>query len=382
MAPLVGNRREKIVRLIDHSLGRSAIRIISGPTTGRKVAGKYWLGALTYVEPLIRQADRLLTMAGTAAQYDALPMLKHWRNAQSTGDKEDVEDTFLGDVWELDVEDSQQGLGREDVDVLFQPTFGEKTLQLLQFQLARIEKISGAVEVLEGVLGPSGMPAWSRNAAIEVAKSKLQPMTDAIVAADLDAAELILRAVEKHGEPVILFHRKKGQIKLDPEDTRGFAPILKSEFALRLPSNWRADLQLGTELIVQTMQNNVPIAPDWIMEQLMNIKQPYLMFKRWAKWKALMDPKIIQALVQHKMDELQIDIAEDEGIPVEEFMGMNPGDFPPGLQQAVQQQMQNQQGVSQNGRRMNLGPDAKGRGQANAALRQQAGNQPTPTGPS
>jgi hypothetical protein len=312
-------------------------------------------------------------MAGTAAKFDSLPIFKYFRQSDIEGEGAQGEDEIFldGDVVQFNVE--ADGRGREDMEALHQPQYGEKTLNLLQFQLNRIERISGAAEVLEGALGPSGMPAWSRRAAIDVASARLQGTTDGVVASDLDAASLALKATEEFGEKIVLFNKDKGKIVLDPEEVKDLSPILKSEFALLLPQSKIVNWQLMMEMITQVNANNVPLSTGWIMENVGNIPQPEKQWEGWIQWQAMTDPRIRQMLVTNKIKELEADIAEEEGMALEDFMAIPPEDLPPGVQQLLANRLAGAQ--AQNGATTQPPPQLQGALQSGAGFGQSGNRQ-------
>ncbi|KKK49828.1 hypothetical protein LCGC14_3131130, partial [marine sediment metagenome] len=193
--------KDNILRTHEHKMGRSVVRISPG-LTREKEKGHYWLSALQHVSSLITAADRMLSMAATAAKFDAMPPMKRFTSsdtggAGATGKTEWVAE---GDIIDFPMSDQGQRLG--DIEAMIQPRFGEKTQALVAFLLGRTERISGAVEAMEGLF--SAETAWATNYAVEVATSRHSPLTRNVVAADMDDGAMILRAVEVSGEPLIL----------------------------------------------------------------------------------------------------------------------------------------------------------------------------------
>lgn len=348
----------KILRTFEHNMGRSVVRLISGASTGRHIQGQHWKSALFNVASLIQNADRLLTLAGTAVEMNTLPLMKRLR-IKNTDDQVPQDESYLsGDIWDVWL-DTNTGKF-EDIAPIFQTNGAKDTLDIVFSLLDRIATISGAVEVLSGAQGPAGQPAWNLAASIDQAQSTVQPITDAIVRADISDAEMILASVEQLGEKITLFHKDGSEIALDPEKVRGFAPILKAEYQVHLPAAEIARLQTGMELMASAVQGNIPISPFWTMEKYMGIEQPWEMYKDWIEVKALMDPKVVSTLVAHRLELLGVDLADELGMTAAEAMERLE-ELPPEAQQVVQQR---------------IGTQVNGPNQAGMPFNRQPGNQP------
>lgn len=357
-------KEDTLLRTVEHKLGRPAIRILPGMTTGRKEPGRYWLSAIFHVRDLIKAGDRRLSEAATASKFDALPMFK-MRLQELGGKASEVVKALAGDIFLLKTD--RDGMKAEDIEPLYQPQFGEKTQELAAFILARIERMTGAVPSLEGDFGPTGMPAWSRNFSAELAKRKFAPLTDAIVAADLDAAEQIIRSTVAWGEPISLARRKGdegGNIVLDPLKLENWEPVLKSEFRLQLPINRRADLDLMVSIMERSRASGLPISPAWLMETLGGIEQPWQMYKEALTWDWALSAEVKSFYLRQLLSEAEIQ--DDEGMSVQEFMTNFAEKMPPGAAQAIMQRAGG-----------GMGPDAQGMVQAGSTFGRPPGG-PTP----
>ena len=318
------------LRNYEHGLGRPAIRILPGMTSGIKQPGKYWQSVLEDVRSLIPQVDRRLSEAATASKFDSLPLFKQWLNQGS--DAEGMSKFFEGDIIPLQQQVGEQP--KEDIEPLFSPQFGEKTLMLAQFGLARIERISGAVESLEGAFGPSGQPAWSRNFAVEIAKAKFSELTDAVVASDVDAGDSIMRAVKAFGELV----KVAPLILLDPADMSNFRVGLKGEYKIRVPVNKRADWDLGMSMMERARQAGLPLSPATIMAEFMDIQDPFREYEDTLVWDFLLSPQIKELYQNRLVKELEGDLADAEGMDIEEFLEATK-DWPDELRQPILQEV-------------------------------------------
>ena len=308
---------DKIVRRFRHNLGRSAIRILPGAVSGRREDGRYWRSALFQVAPLIKNADRLLTLGGTSIEMDALPVLKRRRFLNPEGEQLATEQTYrAGDIW--DVWMDQDTGNAEDIAPVIQSNGATDVLNMVLLLLERTATISGAVEALEGGLGPSGMPAWSKNASIEAAKGKLQPITDGIVNADLDAAEMIISSVVELNEKIDLFNKDTGKVTLDPEKLKGFKAALKADYQLKMPTNWRADFDLGLSAMERGKASGLPIDPFYVMERFMGIEQPFLHWIDSIERAALTSDEMKAYLTGKQFELLATRNEEEQGLTAQE----------------------------------------------------------------
>lgn len=318
---------DKILRSEEHQLGVPAIQILPGATSGRKEPGRFWQGVSDGSIALIKAANRRLSEAATASKFDALPIFKMWlqeENLLDEGSSSDRSDMFQGDLWSFRTANQAEGLEKEDVEALFNPQFGEKTLALAQFALQRAERNSGALEALEGVSGPSGEAAWSRNSIIEQAKMKHSRLSQAVSASDLAAAEQISRCIQAFGEDVHLtpMYGKGPRIVLKPDELANFRMVLKSEYKMKLPVSRRADIQLGVSTMQQCKEAGLPISPAWIMENVMDIAHPMEEFKRSVTWDLLMSDESKAYYRKLLQQESEMDLAEEEGMEIQELMDL------------------------------------------------------------
>ena len=324
---------DKIIRSQEHGLGTPAIQITPGVVSGRKEPGRYWQGVSDASIALIEAANRRLSEASTASKFDALPMFKSWAQENGIfgeGANADNNINLSGDIIPLRPE--MDGMGKEDIEPLFQPRYGEKTLAMAQFALARAERNSGAVEALEGATGPSGEPAWSRNSIIEQSKMKHSRLAQGVSAADVAAADQISRCIQAFGEDVYLTtQRGKGpKIVLRPDDLKDYRAVLKSEYKMKLPVSRRADIQLGVSVMEQAKRSGIPISPAWVMENVMDISQPMEEFKRSITWQLLQSEESMAFYKKLLVKESEMDLAQDEGMDMVELLELaESGQLPP-----------------------------------------------------
>jgi hypothetical protein len=338
-----GAANDRVLRSIEHGMDVLPIRILPGPTSGQKKPGRYWLGPGFHMRKLVKAADRALSLALTASKFDALPNMKMWLQETALleeGAMNDRADWKEGDV--IDLRAGRDGLEREDILPLIQPQFGDKTLALAQYALARCERLSGAQEALEGAFGPSGQPAWSRNHAHEVATAKQSTLIDGVTGADLDAAEMVIRCTLAWGEPISLKPIKRGQaasaIILDPEVLQNYTPVLKSTYKLKLPVNKRADYDLGMSLIERAKASKVPVSVGWVMEEIMGIEQPFEHMQEAYEWQFLMSDEMQAFYTRQLVQDVEADLAGDESMGLADLGALaENGQIPQGAAQQLMQ---------------------------------------------
>jgi len=311
----------KLIRPIEHGLGVPAIQITPGQTSGKKEPGRYWQGVADSSIALIKAGNRRMSEAATASKFDSLPIFKHWMQENSMlgeGASADDEIAFNGDI--IDLRGGSEGLEKEDIEPLFMPRFGDKTLALGQWLYNRAERNSGAVEALEGAAGPSGEPAWSRNSVIEQSKMKQSRLSSGVAGADVAAADMISRCIQSFGEDVYLTPKGRGpKIILKPSQLKDYRIVLKAEYKMKLPVSFRADFQLGISAMEQAQRAGLPISPALVMERIMDIQRPMEEFKRSVTWRLLMSPKSQAYYENLLVKESEQDLSEDEGAGVDEL---------------------------------------------------------------
>src|SRR5437667_2113410 len=339
-----------MLRTMEHNLGVPAIQIVPGVTSHRKEPGRFWVGIADSSISLIKAANRRLSEAATASKFDSLPIFKMWlqdSNLLEEGDNADTTSMFQGDLWQLRA-GGTEGMEKEDITALFNPQFGEKTLALAQFALARSERNSGAVEALEGATGPSGEPAWSRNSIIEQSKMKQSRLSQAVAASDLSAAEMISRSIISFGEDVPLTNTGKGpQIVLKPDQLKSYRVVLKSEYKMQLPVSRRADIQLMVSTMEQIKMAGLPLSPAWVMENVGDISRPLEEFKRSLTWELLMSDESKAFYKQLLVKESELDLAQEEGMGLGELQQLvASGQLPPQIAQQFAQLVSTPKGGS------------------------------------
>ncbi len=318
-----GTFPDKIIRKIEHKMGRCPIRITAGFTGTYKSPATYWRSVLHDVRFMIEQADARFSEAATASKFSAVPWLKYWR--QSKDEETDpaavqaaIQKEMGGDVLTLDPGDGKEG--REDIEVLQFPDLGPG-IELGQFQLQEIRRKTGATDAIEGLPGPAGQTAWARNFSAQLGRSQFSELTDAVVAYDIDTMEQIMRAASAFGEDIPLTRHddKGGQIILKPADLEHFSVGLKGEFKLRLPTDTRATVEQGISILERVKAGNLPIDEFWIMEQFLDIKQPTQHFKDSLKTKFMISEEMFAWQMKQLLQEVDVGLADAEGISLEQF---------------------------------------------------------------
>lgn len=336
-----GQFADKIIRKIKHKMGRCPIRITAGFTGTWKAPGTYWKGILNDVRFRIEQVDARFSEAATASKFSAIPWLKFWRQNKDESITPDevqanIKKMLAGDVIDLDPGDGQEG--REDVEVLQFPDLGPG-IELGQFGLQEIRRDTGVTDAIEGLPGPSGQTAWARNFSAQLARSQFAEMTDAVVAYDIDTMEQIMRAVAAFDEDIPLTRHddEGGQIVLKPSDLEHFEVVLKGDYKLRLPQDRRATIEQGISILERIKVGNLPLDEFWAMEEFLDIEQPALHFKNALKTKFILADETFNWQMKQLLQEVDISLADQEGISLEQFEQQFAGRVPDQIAQLVRQ---------------------------------------------
>lgn len=339
--------QDHILRVLEHNLGRCAIRVLPGMTTGRREPPYYWKPVIATARPLIEGADRLLTRAATSARFDAFPLLKEHVNPgqpedEGDGAKGEVREFMEGDVLTYDAGDPQAGRGREDIEAVFQPAHGDQTRELVLFNLGRAERMHGATEAIEGSAGSSTEPAWSRSFRAELAKGQLRPLTNRVISAAIDLAETLGRAVIAFDEPIVLAKlddkgQRKGDIILEPDELRRYEPKLQGTYNVQIPANRRADIDLAMKLMIDSVQADVPMSPKLVYEDLMGVENYWTeIYQPWLEMRFMLSEEVKAIQTKDIAEQFEARIAGDEGMSLAEF-GQQAGNLPPQIAQLIQQ---------------------------------------------
>jgi hypothetical protein len=331
-----GAKDTKILRSIEHHMNRCPIRILAGKTGTSKVPGEFWKSVLHDVRFMIPQLDRRASEAATASYVSVMPWLKGWFQ-DDEGDEggSRIMKLLQQDFVQLRAGDTTTGEGREDIAAIHIPEFGKQNAELIGLLRDTIRDQTGAHEALSGGALAASMPAWSLNQITEQAKSRLKELTTAIVAAHIDHAETLMAAVEAFGEPIVLMRgdEKGGTVTLDPKDLDNWVPRLKGEFKLQAPVSQIAMIQNAIATMTQIVQHRLPIDLFWVEETMLDIEQPYEMFKNSEATRFLLSEEMAAWRMQILLEEADVELAGDEGMSMEEFDGR--GKLPPGVNQTV-----------------------------------------------
>ena len=336
------------LRQIEHKMGRCAIRIIPGMTTGKKEPGKYWKSSLYAVADMIIQAERVASMVLTSEKLRTLPTtLAYLRNAVGQGGEltdgalARMRQMMESDMWLLDAGDPQQGVPAEKMEPFAQPTATPEAMNFLGFVLGRISRTSHTPGVLEGDMGGANTPAWSVNFAAETAAGGLADLTLAVGAGHIDAAEGIMRAISAFGENVPLTQFKDENAKniiLKPEQLAQYLPVLKTEMRAKVPINKRADYALGLQFLEAAKNGAAIPSITWIAETFFGIERPHEMAKEKVTWDIMTSQTITDALAKDVLQEAQVEVAGDEEMGDEQAMQLL-AQIPEPLRSALAQRM-------------------------------------------
>lgn len=335
----LGSYPDKIIRKIEHKMGRCPIRITAGFTGTYKEPGVVWKSVLHDVRFMIEQTDARFSEAATASKFSAIPWIKLWRRSKEeditpAAVQASIETMLSGDVIDLEPADGQEG--REDVEVLQFPPLGPG-IELGQFGLQEIRRKTGATDAIEGLPGPVGGTAWERNFSAQLGRSQFAELTDSVVAYDVDTMEQIMRATTAFGEdiPLTRHDEEGGQIVLKPEDLEHFEAVLKGEFKLRLPEDKRATVEQGIGILERIINGNLPLDAFWAMETFLDIKQPTQHYKDALKTKFILAEETFNWQMKQLLSEIDIGLADVEGISLEQFEQQFAGRVPPQIAELI-----------------------------------------------
>ena len=328
------------LREIEHKMDACLIRILPGEVSGVKEPGHYWQSVLRKGKNLIKIADRLYSLAATASKFDSLPTMIHWKvqDLSQPGAAGDMEVVLEGNV--IEAEMSPEGKELEQWKPFVQPQFGDKTHNLAREILQRAASVSGAHEILAGPAPVSNEAAWARHEAVETAKAQFSGLTSAVIAADVDAAEMIMRAVQAFGLPILLKGKgeEKGgiEIELDPKELKGHVARLKGDYQMRLPINQIALAQTGLNMLERVLDPTkpLPINPEWVLAKYFQIEQPWEHMEANLMWRMIMSPGTQAALEAQFREQADIELAEERYMPAEQAMAQF-GNIPPEIAQQL-----------------------------------------------
>ena len=330
-------RADHVLRTLEHGLGKCAIRILPGMTTGIEEPGHYFKSVLYHDINICEAIDKRASEAATASHYSAMPMFKAWLHDQGLdeeGSRKFIEHVLMGDVIHLHPQIETQG--QENIEPLFIPQFGQHTQSLMHILLARSAQISGATEGLEGSLGPAGQAAWARALIVDIAYTHFGSLTEAVVDADQDRGDTLIRAVSAGGEKITLNPRgsRDSAIYLEPEQLRDWATYLKGEYKLNLSQNKLGLADAGVSFMERAKQSGLPISLGWIMENYMNIDQPAQHLEDALVWDFMTSEEVKAWQMKRLLEEADVVLGEEETMGMAQFQQMAAG-LPPQVQQAL-----------------------------------------------
>ncbi|MCH8937403.1 MAG: hypothetical protein IIB90_16940 [Gemmatimonadetes bacterium] len=327
--------------LTEHGLGRCAIRILPGATTGRKEPPYYWRSILYPVMGLLEEIDKLASRAATAAKFDSFPILVEHINelaveTEGDGTRGEIRKFRDGDILTYNAGNSQTGEGREGIAPLFQPQSSEQTRELLIWALDRAGQITGASPALEGQITPN-TAAWSHNWSSEQAKRKLAPLTSAVIARAIDVSESLIGAVEAFGETIPLSRPEgKSGILLDPSKLADWRPSIAGTYDAKMPTNFRADMDSAMAILRDSKELGVP-SPQWIMEKFAGIDNFWQHVQETMETQIVLDSKMQETRMKIMRDRLEADIEEDVGMGMDELEASG---LPEDIKELMRQRLQ------------------------------------------
>ena len=329
--------KEYVLRTIEHEMNCCPIVIHEGQTTATKEPGKYYKGVLYDVRELIVAMDKRASEAATGSKYAMLPIFKRWlqnRGQDSEGSESDVEQVFMGDVIDLNAADGE--LGQENMEPLYIPNFGIKTIEQVGLLRAICAQLSGATDQLEGTAGPTNQAAWARSQIIELATSHFKPLTSSIQAADIKRYEMLIEALAVHGQRISLNPRgsKPSAIFLETENLRNWAPYLTTGFRLQIPRNKLGMVDMGMGLLERNAQGKFYLSSVRIKREYMEVDNPELEMEEELTWELLMSDEAVASRKKRFLKEVDIAASQAEAQTLEQLQQSG---LPPQVIQALMQ---------------------------------------------
>ena len=329
--------KEYVLRKIEHGMNCCPIVIHDGQTTATKEPGKYYKGVLYDVRELIVAIDRRASEAATGSKFSNLPIFKRWlqnRGQDSEGSEADVSVVPMGDVIDLNASDDE--LGQEDMQPLYVPNYGMKTIEMVGMLRGICAQLSGATDQLEGAAGPTNQAAWARFQIVGLATNHFKPLTSAVQAADIKRHEMLIEALAVHGQRISLNPRGKedSAIYLDTENLRNWAPYMTAAYRLQIDRNRLGMIDMGMGLLERNKQGNHGIDPAWIKQEFMEIDNPALQMERSLTWQLLESDIVTAKREKDFLKDVDISTGQNEAMSLEELMQ---SDLPDAVKQALMQ---------------------------------------------
>jgi len=329
--------KEYVLRTIEHGMNRCPIYTLAGHTTADKTPGKYYKGVLYDVRELIVAMDKRASEAATGSKYAMLPIFKRWlqnRGQDSEGSEADVEQMFMGDVIDLNAADGE--LGPENMEPLYIPNFGIKTIEQVGLLRAICAQLSGATDQLEGAAGPTNQAAWARHQIVGLATNHFKPTTSSVQAGDIRRFEMLIEALAVHGQDISLNPRgtKDSAIYLETKDLRNWAPYMTTAFRLQIDRNRLGMIDMGMGLLERNKQGNHGLDPAWIKQEFMEIDNPALQMERALTWQLLESDVVTAKREKDLLKEVDIATGQDEAMTLEQLQQSG---LPQNVIQAVMQ---------------------------------------------
>ena len=343
-----GEFADHIIRSYKHKMGRCPMRLISAMTGFNQRPGEFWQSVLYNVLDMIPQNDARWSELATASKFSAFPWFKWLRSRDSEQDATKAA-AMMKELMELDIlplNAGGEGQNAEDFGPIHFPNFAQLTQLLADGQFELIRREAGALDAIEGQPGSTGT-AWEVAFRHAEAQSSLSELTLGVIESDRDRFEQIMRATVAWDEDIILQQHGEegGSLVLKPSEVKGRIPVLSGTYELQLPQNVQARISQGVDILERVVNNPaMAIDPNRIKEEMLGIRQPAEEAVEAMKTRLMTGDRMMKFQEDLLMQEMDIGIADQEGMSVEEFMELHgPGSADPAspaLMQAVQQFIQ------------------------------------------
>lgn len=305
----------EMLRTWEHGFGVHPITLIPGIRTEQQDYESHFKSFLADAKDALELYDFLLSRLATMVYAYYLPSYV-WKlgatSAQFAGREEPTMTVNLGGVTPL--------YSDQSLEVLPIPQQLPDAVMLIQ-QVDDIIQRHTLEDVLFGRV-PGAAPAFQVHLRINVARSKLTPISSNMAIGLTNVFKCFLRGIEALGEDVIV-----GGEKITPAMAKKYRD--RVTVSIQPKSLVGRNQEIGVAM--QALQFGLPW--DWIVENIMDIEDPATLRLQRDIAEIEQLPPVKEKLMAEALDQLELLIEEDE---FEDAEGIDLSDLPPEFAQALQ----------------------------------------------
>lgn len=184
----------------------------------------------------------------------------------------------------------------EEVSLMPTPTINPASIPYMQ-QLQQYNETMTLNPIEQGrVL--SGLSGVGFVSALQAAQTDLGPYKRALDQAANEVGELFFKSVWRLSEEypdapeeIFVVHEKSGKVGVTPADVKGWDKLIQARSNIMLPINRNTMMDLAV-----TGFDKLPLAPEFILEEFLQIENPLEQIRRWSRW------RVYLALEQDRID--------------------------------------------------------------------------------